>query len=306
MRPWRPGAIHGRPARGNGRDRHLEEPGQPPVRGDRREGRSRANGPSARKGSPGAFLAPLRLMDRCDQPEGAPRRPDRVRRGHAGRGRGQPALEGAIGPDPMAGRLPGMAIGASGTEPFWTGFPRDPVRSGLGGAKLAADDAHEGIKTAAACVLSTTWQRCRMPFQRNALAHAGRNSRRIRRGNDPPVPFPARHILGRLRHRLRPARSCGGQSAMALRRRPDAAQPAEALHSDGDGRAGRPVSMGPRPFLPQADRGTACRLADRRELPGSSGPSCAARARSSVSTARSSGASMSPTLVGESFPRKYF
>jgi putative transposase len=40
-------------------------------------------------------------------------------------------------------------------------------------------DAHEGIKAATARVLSTTWQRCRVHFQRNALAHAGKNSRRV-------------------------------------------------------------------------------------------------------------------------------
>ncbi|GGL81694.1 hypothetical protein GCM10011392_40370 [Wenxinia marina] len=40
-------------------------------------------------------------------------------------------------------------------------------------------DAHEGIKAATARVLSTTWQRCRVHFQRNALAHAGKSSRRV-------------------------------------------------------------------------------------------------------------------------------
>lgn len=45
--------------------------------------------------------------------------------------------------------------------------------------KLVISDAHEGIKAATARVLSTTWQRCRVHFQRNALAHAGKNSRRV-------------------------------------------------------------------------------------------------------------------------------
>ena len=44
--------------------------------------------------------------------------------------------------------------------------------------KLAISDAHEGITAATARVLSTTWQRRRVHFQRNALAHAGKNSRR--------------------------------------------------------------------------------------------------------------------------------
>lgn len=73
----------------------------------------------------------------------------------------------------------GMAIGASEAEPFWTEFLRDLVRRGLGGVKLVISDAHEGIKAATARVLSTTWQRCRIHFQRNALAHAGKSSRRV-------------------------------------------------------------------------------------------------------------------------------
>jgi transposase-like protein len=34
-------------------------------------------------------------------------------------------------------------------------------------------DAHEGIKAAVAKVLNATWQRCRVHFIRNVLAHAG-------------------------------------------------------------------------------------------------------------------------------------
>ena len=45
--------------------------------------------------------------------------------------------------------------------------------------KLVISDAHEGIKAATARVLSTTWPRRRVHFQRNTLAHAGRNSRRV-------------------------------------------------------------------------------------------------------------------------------
>jgi transposase-like protein len=45
--------------------------------------------------------------------------------------------------------------------------------------KLVISDAHEGIKAATARVLSTTWQRWRVHFQRNALAHAGKSSRRV-------------------------------------------------------------------------------------------------------------------------------
>ncbi len=43
---------------------------------------------------------------------------------------------------------------------------------------MVISDTHEGIKAATVRVLSTTWQRCRVHFQRNALTHAGKSSRR--------------------------------------------------------------------------------------------------------------------------------
>jgi transposase-like protein len=53
------------------------------------------------------------------------------------------------------------------------------TRRGLRGVKLVISDAHEGIKAAVSKVLSATWQRCRVHFQRNALAHAGKSGRRV-------------------------------------------------------------------------------------------------------------------------------
>lgn len=73
----------------------------------------------------------------------------------------------------------GMAIGPSEAETFWTGFLRDLVRRGLSGVKLVISDAHEGIKASGGRVLNTSWQRCRVHFQRNVLAHAGKSSRRV-------------------------------------------------------------------------------------------------------------------------------
>jgi transposase-like protein len=73
----------------------------------------------------------------------------------------------------------GMDIGPSEAETFWTDFLRKLRRRGLRGVKLAISDAHEGIKAAVAKVLNATWQRCRVHFMRNALAHAGRNGRRV-------------------------------------------------------------------------------------------------------------------------------
>jgi putative transposase len=73
----------------------------------------------------------------------------------------------------------GMDIGPSEAETFWTGFLRQLARRGLRGVKLVISDCHEGIKAAVAKVLCATWQRCRVHFMRNALAHAGRSGRRV-------------------------------------------------------------------------------------------------------------------------------
>src|ERR1700686_47535 len=72
----------------------------------------------------------------------------------------------------------GMDIGPSEAETFWTAFLRKLARRGLRGVKLVVSDAHEGIKAAVSKVLTATWQRCRVHFMRNALAHAGRSGRR--------------------------------------------------------------------------------------------------------------------------------
>jgi transposase-like protein len=50
---------------------------------------------------------------------------------------------------------------------------------GLRGVKLVVSDAHEGLKAAIAKVLNATWQRCRVHFMRNVLAHAGKQGRRV-------------------------------------------------------------------------------------------------------------------------------
>jgi len=73
----------------------------------------------------------------------------------------------------------GMDIGPSEAEPFWTAFLRKLARRGLRGVKLVVSDAHEGLKAAISKILSATWQRCRVHFMRNALAHAGKSGRRV-------------------------------------------------------------------------------------------------------------------------------
>ncbi|MGH7185931.1 MAG: IS256 family transposase, partial [Pseudomonadota bacterium] len=67
----------------------------------------------------------------------------------------------------------GLDIGPSEAETFWTDFLRKLRQRGLRGVKLVISDAHEGLKAAAAKVLKATWQRCRVHFMRNALAHVG-------------------------------------------------------------------------------------------------------------------------------------
>ena len=73
----------------------------------------------------------------------------------------------------------GMDIGPSEAETFWTEFLRKLARRGLRGVRLVVSDAHEGIKASVAKVLTATWQRCRVHFMRNALAHAGKSGRRV-------------------------------------------------------------------------------------------------------------------------------
>ena len=68
-------------------------------------------------------------------------------------------------------KIVGLHIGPSEAEPFWTTFLRDLIKRGLRGVKLAISDAHKGLKAAITRVVGATWQRCRVHFMRNALAH---------------------------------------------------------------------------------------------------------------------------------------
>ena len=73
----------------------------------------------------------------------------------------------------------GMAVGPSEAETFWVDFLRSLVRRGLRGVKLVISDSHEGIKAAVSKVMNATWQRCRVHFMRNVMAHAGKSGRRV-------------------------------------------------------------------------------------------------------------------------------
>jgi transposase-like protein len=66
----------------------------------------------------------------------------------------------------------GFEVGAAETEAFWSEFLRSLMARGLNGVQLVISDAHEGLRQALAKVLhGATWQRCRVHFMRNLLAH---------------------------------------------------------------------------------------------------------------------------------------
>ena len=73
----------------------------------------------------------------------------------------------------------GLAVGPAETQAFWSEFLRGLMGRGLGGVKLVVSDAHEGLKQAAAKVLGASWQRCRVHFMRNALAHVPRRQHQM-------------------------------------------------------------------------------------------------------------------------------
>ena len=72
----------------------------------------------------------------------------------------------------------GFAVGASEEHAFWLEFLRSLLARGLRGVRLVTSDAHEGLRAALGQVLSgATWQRCRVHFMRNILAHVARSNR---------------------------------------------------------------------------------------------------------------------------------
>ncbi|MFV2044360.1 MAG: IS256 family transposase [Anaerolineales bacterium] len=74
----------------------------------------------------------------------------------------------------------GFALGPSEEEAFWLDFLRGLVRRGLTGVRLVTSDAHEGLKAALAQALGgVTWQRCRVHFMRNILAHVPKGDKAI-------------------------------------------------------------------------------------------------------------------------------
>jgi len=93
----------------------------------------------------------------------------------------------------------GFALEASEEEAFWLDFLRGLVRRGLKGVHLVTSDAHEGLRAALGQVLNgVTWQRCRVHFMRNILAHVPKGDKAI-------VPAALRTIFAQ------PDRQAAGQ-----------------------------------------------------------------------------------------------
>jgi putative transposase len=103
----------------------------------------------------------------------------------------------------------GLGLGPSEAETFWSGFLKGLVRRGLKGVRLVISDAHDGLKHAVAKVLGATWQRCRVHWMRNALAHVPKGQQTmvaaaLRQAFLQPDQDAARQAWRQLADQLRP------------------------------------------------------------------------------------------------------
>jgi putative transposase len=66
----------------------------------------------------------------------------------------------------------GIDVVDTESKESWTGLLRGLRKRGLAGTKLVISDAHEGLKAAIATTMQgASWQRCKVHFYRNVLAH---------------------------------------------------------------------------------------------------------------------------------------
>jgi putative transposase len=103
----------------------------------------------------------------------------------------------------------GLGLGPSEAETFWSGFLRGLLRRGLAGVRLVVSDAHEGLKAAIAKVMGATWQRCRVHWMRNALAHVPKGQQTVvaaalRQAFFQPDRDGARQVWRQVADQLRP------------------------------------------------------------------------------------------------------
>lgn len=73
----------------------------------------------------------------------------------------------------------GMRIGHAESEEFWKELLRDLLDRGLRGVKLVVSDAHAGLKAAISKCFTSSWQRCRVHFMRNLLAHVPQGKKEL-------------------------------------------------------------------------------------------------------------------------------
>ena len=147
----------------------------------------------------------------------------------------------------------GLGLGPSEAETFWTEFPRGLKGRGLDGMKLVISDAHTGLKAAMARVFDATWQRCRVHWIRNALAH-------VPKGRHTVAAAAIRQAFNQ------PDRGTAGQTWRHVADQLRGRWPKLSALMD-DSETGVLAYMGLRPFTPQSVHWTACRFADRRSLP---------------------------------------
>lgn len=100
--------------------------------------------------------------------------------------------------------LLGFDLGASEEEAFWKDFLRGLVSRGLRGVQLVISDAHQGLKAAVSSIFArASWQRCRVHFMRNLLAH-------IPKGDKAMVAAAVRTIFAQ------PDRQAAGEQLLAV------------------------------------------------------------------------------------------
>lgn len=74
----------------------------------------------------------------------------------------------------------GLDLGPGEDAAFWLAFLRNLVARGLSGVRLVTSDAHEGLRQAIEAILGgATWQRCRVHFMRNLLAHVPKGAQSV-------------------------------------------------------------------------------------------------------------------------------
>ena len=71
----------------------------------------------------------------------------------------------------------GIDVVQTESRESWLDFLRSLVARGLHGVLLAVSDAHQGLRTAITAVFGSTalWQRCRVHFLRNVMAHVAQH-----------------------------------------------------------------------------------------------------------------------------------